>query len=184
MNVSPGGKQRIMRDTIWNGKRWRMYTTARDGTKVAKGMKMVLEECGVSTAGRKADWMRETLDKYSDFRDEKCMIEHIVIGKGHVPCFLPKFHPELNPIESVGSVKALYQSTLQIFSPIPTQEHSPCLRHSYLGKHSEPLSQNSPLHVLLLSHPYARTFPLPTTQLPYKTFRTTFAKFATTCFAT
>ena len=89
MNVSPGGKQRIMRDTIWNGKRWQMYTTARDGTKVAKGMKMVLEERGVSTAGRKADWMRETLAKHSDFRDEKCMIEHILIEKGHVPCFLP-----------------------------------------------------------------------------------------------
>ena len=53
-----------------------MYTTARDGTKVAKGLKMVLEEHGVSTAGRGADWMRETLTKHSDFRDEKSMIEH------------------------------------------------------------------------------------------------------------
>ena len=101
MNVKPGGKQRIMRDTIWNGKHWHMYTTARDGTKVAKGMKMVLEERGVSTAGRGADWMRETLAKHSDFRDEKSMIEHVLVEKGHVPCFLPKFHPELNPIERV-----------------------------------------------------------------------------------
>ena len=42
MNVKPGGKQRIMRDTIWNGKSWHMYITAQDGTKVAKGMKMLL----------------------------------------------------------------------------------------------------------------------------------------------
>ena len=75
-----------------------MYTTARDGTKVAKGINMVLEKCGVSTAGRGADWMREMLAIHSDFRDEK---KHVLIEKGHVPCFLPKFHPELNPIERV-----------------------------------------------------------------------------------
>ena len=49
MNVKPGWKQPIMHDTVWNGKRWKMYLTACDGTKVPKGMKMVLEECGVST---------------------------------------------------------------------------------------------------------------------------------------
>ena len=87
MNVKPGGKQRIMRNTIWNGQSWCMYTTARDVTKVAKVMKTILEECGVSTAGG-ADWMCETLAKHL----KKSMIEH---EKGHVPCFLPKFHPEL-----------------------------------------------------------------------------------------
>ena len=45
--------------------------------------------------------MRETLAKHSDFRDEKSMIEHLLGEKGHVPCFVPKFHPELNPIERV-----------------------------------------------------------------------------------
>ena len=29
------------------------------------------------------------------------MIEHMLIQKGHIPCFLPEFHPELNPIERV-----------------------------------------------------------------------------------
>ena len=57
MNVKPGGKQPIMHDTVWNGKRWKMYFTARDGTKVPKGMKMVLEEREVSTKSEKADWM-------------------------------------------------------------------------------------------------------------------------------
>ena len=101
MNVRPGGKQRIMHDTGWDGRIWHLYTTAHDGTKVAKGLKMVLEERGVSTAGKSADWMREILAKHSDFRDEKSMIEQMLIQRGHVPCFLPKFHPELNPIERV-----------------------------------------------------------------------------------
>ena len=41
-------------------------------------MKMVLEEHGVSTEGKKADWMWQTLVKRSDFRDEKSMIERMV----------------------------------------------------------------------------------------------------------
>ena len=98
MNVKPGGKQRIMRDTTWNGK---MYYTEQDGKKVAKGMKMVLEERGVSMAGKTGDWMRKTIGEHSDFRDEKSMIERMLIEKAHIPCFLPKFHPELNPIERV-----------------------------------------------------------------------------------
>ena len=81
----------------------------------------------MSTAGKGADWMRETLAKYSDFRDEKSVIEHLLIENGHVPCFLPKCHPDLNPIESVGSIKALHQSTLQVFFAVPSQEYSPHL---------------------------------------------------------
>ena len=77
INVKPGGKQRIMRDTTWNGKVWKMYYTDRDGKKVAKGMKMVLEERGVSTAGKGGDWMRKTLGEHFDFKTEKCMIEHV-----------------------------------------------------------------------------------------------------------
>jgi hypothetical protein len=34
-----------------------MYYTERDGRKVAKGLKIVLEERGVSTGGKTADWM-------------------------------------------------------------------------------------------------------------------------------
>ena len=101
MNVKPGGQQRIMRDTTWNGKVWKMYFEDKDGKKVAKGMKMVLEERGVSTVGKNGDWMRETLAKHSDFKEEKSMIKHMLVERGHIPCFLPKFHPELNPIERV-----------------------------------------------------------------------------------
>ena len=43
INVKPGGKQRIMRDTVWNDKVWKVYYTKRDGKKVAMGLKMVLK---------------------------------------------------------------------------------------------------------------------------------------------
>ena len=59
---------------------------------------MDLEERGISTAGKNADWMRETLAEHSDFRYEKSMVECMLIDRVHIPCFLPKFHPELNPI--------------------------------------------------------------------------------------
>ena len=61
---------------------------------VTKGLKMVLEEHGVSTAGKSADWMHETLAKHSDYREDRSLIEHMLIERAHIPCFLPKFHPE------------------------------------------------------------------------------------------
>ena len=84
----------------YNGKFQRMYFM-RGGEKVAKGMKIVLEERGISIVGKKGDWMHDTLKKYPDFKNEKSMIEHFLVGKGHIPVFLPKFNPELNPIERV-----------------------------------------------------------------------------------
>ena len=97
MNVKPGGKQRFMHDTIWQE---RIQTfTFRDGT--AKGMKRVLQERGIDTTNMVADQMREVLAKHPDFRDEKNMIQTMLIKEGHIPIFLPKFHPELNPIERV-----------------------------------------------------------------------------------
>ena len=102
MNVKPGGKQRIMKDTIWNGKEWHMYTTAQDGTKVTKGMKMVLEECRVSTAGIGADWMREMLAKHSDFRDKKSMIEHVLVEKGMYLAFCQSFTLSLTQLRECG----------------------------------------------------------------------------------
>lgn len=57
------------------------------GQKVAKGVRMVLEGRGISTVGRKADTMRATLAEHADFKNEKNMIEHLLIENGHVPCF-------------------------------------------------------------------------------------------------
>ena len=103
MNVKPGGMQKIMRDTSWNGRIQKMYFM-QGGRKVAKGMKLVLEERGILTDGMNADMMRATprwLTTLTSSLRIIIMIEHCLMEKGHVPCFLPKFHPELNPIKRV-----------------------------------------------------------------------------------
>ncbi len=64
-------------------------------------MRAVLTERGVDTTGMKTEKMREVLGAMDDFKNEKSMIEHTLIRKGHIPIFLPKFHPELNPIDRV-----------------------------------------------------------------------------------
>lgn len=97
MNVNPGGKQRVMRDTIWQGKAQSMTFSLG----IPKGMKRVLQERGIDTTGMNADKMREVLGNHYDFKNEKSMLEHFLVEKGHIPIFLPKYHPELNPIERV-----------------------------------------------------------------------------------
>ena len=51
MNVNPGGKQRLMYDTVWNGNYQSMNST-KNGQKVAKGMELVFQERGISTLGK------------------------------------------------------------------------------------------------------------------------------------
>jgi hypothetical protein len=97
MNVNPGGKQRKMRDTVWQGKAQTMCF--RLG--IPKGMRQVLQERGIDTSRMGADQMRKTLADMEDFKNEKSLVEHYLTGKGHIVVFLPKFHPELNPIERV-----------------------------------------------------------------------------------
>ena len=48
-----------------------------------------------------AEQMISTLAAMDDFKNEKSLIQHLLIKKGHIPAFLPKFHPEINPIERV-----------------------------------------------------------------------------------
>ena len=57
MNVRPGGKQPIMKDTVFNGEVQKMVTDAG----LPKGMKLILQERGVETKGMNAAKMRETL---------------------------------------------------------------------------------------------------------------------------
>ena len=76
--------------------------------KVAKGMKMVLEERGISAEGKNKEWMKQQLSLHHDFRFEKSEIEKFLLRGGHIPTFLPKFHPELNPIERVWAQMKRY----------------------------------------------------------------------------
>jgi len=43
-----------------------------------------------------------------DFKNEKCLIEHYLISKGHIPVFLTKFDPELNLTERVWAQLKCY----------------------------------------------------------------------------
>ena len=67
MNVKPGGKQAVMHDTVRAGKSQKHV----DSAGVPKGMKIILEECGINTQTLKGDDMRVILANYDDFRDEK-----------------------------------------------------------------------------------------------------------------
>lgn len=100
MNANPGGKQKILRDTFYNGKVQKMYYLDK-GQKIAKGLKIVLAERQIDTTGKNLAWMRETISQHYDFKYERSEIEKLLLRKGHIPTFLPKFHPELNPIERV-----------------------------------------------------------------------------------
>ncbi len=71
MNVRPGGKQPVMRDTVYNGQVQSMALP--DGQR--KGMKLVLEERGVNTKGMNATKMREELNKLDDFRNKITILE-------------------------------------------------------------------------------------------------------------
>ena len=65
---------------------------------VPKGMRVVLVERGTSTAGKNPEWMHKELASHRDIKHDMNLIEHLLRQKG---VFLPKFHPEINPIERV-----------------------------------------------------------------------------------
>ena len=104
MNVNPGGKQKVMRDTVWAGKVQKMNYALG----ISKGMRVVLEERGVRTQTLNADQMRTILSQREDSKNEKSLVEHFLESRGHTAIFLPKFHPELNPIERVWAQSKRY----------------------------------------------------------------------------
>ena len=104
MNVNPGGKQKVMRDTVWAGK----VQTMNYALGIPKGMRVILQERGINPQTLNADQMRTILSQHDDFRNEKSRVEQFLDSKGHTTIFLPKFHPELNPIERVWAQSKRY----------------------------------------------------------------------------
>ncbi len=103
MNVNPGGKKLILRDTSFTDntgqvQQQSMYVM-KDGVKVPKGMKLVLEERGIDTKGMISDSMAAVLSQHSDFKYEKPVVQRKIESRGHLCFFSPKFHCELKPIE-------------------------------------------------------------------------------------
>lgn len=96
MNINPGGKQQVMRDAVWQGQVQKMNFSFG----VPKDMRTVLNERGVDTTEIVADKMRETMAAMDDFKNEKSLIDHLLIRKGHISVFLPKLHPELKGVGS------------------------------------------------------------------------------------
>ena len=54
MNVNPGGKHSVMRDTVWNGEVQKLVDSK-------EGLKVILEERGLNIDGLNAMAMRDIL---------------------------------------------------------------------------------------------------------------------------
>ena len=95
MNVGPGGKQPVMKDTVFDGKVQKLVNDSGS----PKGMKLVLQERGIDTLGMNALKMREVSGSHEDFQSIKTLVEELVESRFHICLFFPKFHCELNAIE-------------------------------------------------------------------------------------
>jgi len=97
MNVSDGGKQPFLRDTVWDGEVKKMVTD--EGLQ--KGLKRVLEDRKVNVKGMQKADMVKVLSEMRDFKFQKTRVEELILKRGHRVMFIPKFHCEINPIERV-----------------------------------------------------------------------------------
>ncbi|ETV79110.1 hypothetical protein H257_07846 [Aphanomyces astaci] len=124
MNLNPGGKQPKLRDGwyVVGSTRVAQPMSFPDDHPVAalrgtpKGIKAVLAERGalegsmLLTCGATVQLptgpalleccARHRLASYPDFRTQKSILEETVVAGGHICLFFPKYHCELNPIES------------------------------------------------------------------------------------
>ena len=145
MNVNPGGKQWVMRNGYWNGKVFKMNFAVG----IPKGLRIVLQECGVDTTNMNADQMREILRQHPDFRDEKCRIEHLLVEEhNYLAYFLPKYHCELNPIEQVWAQAKHYSKVYCKYSEIK-KKRGPSFGICFTRQHSKALQKSSALLVRL-----------------------------------
>ena len=122
----------------------------RDGRP--KGMRQILQERGYNTHNMVAE---EILSKHPDFRDEKSLIEQLLMKSGHIPIFLPKFHPGINPIERVWAQLKRYTKGHCKYS-IPSLRKNIPLAYDSLnaGKHTESILKSSSLYVCIFGGPY------------------------------
>ena len=80
MNVGPGKKQPRMRDTIWQGRPFKMVLESGE----PKGLKKTLEDRGVNCTGLLKPQMVDVLSSHEDFLNEKSQVEHFIESKGHL----------------------------------------------------------------------------------------------------
>ncbi len=102
MNLKTGGKQNKLRNGWYERDGHRVVQPMVTGPDLshcfdigtAKGIKFVLEERGLWTAGLKLDSAKELLASQPDFVAQKSLVEEAIEASGHVALFLPKFHCE------------------------------------------------------------------------------------------
>jgi hypothetical protein len=103
MNKSPGGKQPLMHDTVWNGVVQTMVFPLNHPTYPgqAKGAAVVASERGFSVEKKLLDEIIEFLESCDDFRNEIGLLEKDTEAYGGTTIFFPKFHCEFNSCELV-----------------------------------------------------------------------------------
>jgi hypothetical protein len=126
-----GGKnQVIQRDTVYNGvpqQLWQQKRTPFDGplwedeaqtipVREPKGLLKILTERNVQCSHMSVAAMRECLAEHEDFKNELGWLERVVTERGHDILYLPKFHCELNYIESVWAYVKSYCRRNCVFS--------------------------------------------------------------------
>jgi hypothetical protein len=123
MNLNPGGAQPVMRPGwfVKDGNRVEQSMVLPDGR--AKGLKIVLEERDLWRSGLRKECKPvanhnadgqccavKILQNQQDFIDAAagCALGDSIEELGHMYIALPKFHPEINPIESVWGMSKQY----------------------------------------------------------------------------
>ena len=94
-------------------------------TGIPKDLCVIIEGRGIDTKTMNGDQMHEILGSHDDFKNEKSLIErYLGEKKKHIVYFLPKFHPEFNPIERV------WAQNINIQELIANTVCPPCKRSS------------------------------------------------------
>jgi hypothetical protein len=126
MLKGPGGKNQLIQNelngTIYNGRHQQLWqykplfkdsdVIARDDNgqmiKEMKGLRQILVERGVACGDMSAEAMRLRLAEHHDFKQQEEWLATVVHARGHEILYLPKFHCELNYIESVWAYLKSY----------------------------------------------------------------------------
>eukprot|EP00733_Pompholyxophrys_punicea_P001068 Pompholyxophrys_punicea_v1_NODE_455_length_1916_cov_39.531435.p1 type:complete len:516 gc:universal NODE_455_length_1916_cov_39.531435:246-1793(+) len=108
MNVNPGGKQPILKNTFWNGKCQVIGN---------RGLRAILQERDLYQPGMVQADMVRVLSDCDDFKNQVTIVEEVLANYGklsHRVLWLAKFHAELNCIEmkwAVGKGRARKRCT-------------------------------------------------------------------------
>ncbi|CAG8827726.1 14992_t:CDS:2, partial [Cetraspora pellucida] len=125
MNLGPAGKQEKLHSTSYfhKGRKYDQdmvflsdyYISELRGK--AKGLKEVLKKRGLwPEEGLRLKEVRELISQQPDFLAQKGQLEEIIIAAGHQIIFYPKFHCELNYIETFWALNSVPLLTIRQYA--------------------------------------------------------------------